>query len=130
MNLHKLKPNSTLEDKYDSLKFDKFQLRFLQQLLGLNKFSTNVAVRGQLGSFPVTIFILIQSIKFWLHLLERPINSLARRSLCDAVSSNSNWVTSIKNIVSYFGFAHVWENQGTFSNDKLVNALKQKNATS
>ena len=24
MNLHKLKPNSTLEDKYDTLKFDKF----------------------------------------------------------------------------------------------------------
>ena len=49
------------------------------------------------------------------------------------MSSNSNWVTSIKNILltSYFGFAHVWENQGTFSNDRLVNALKpKKNATS
>ena len=126
MNLHKLKPNSNLDDKYDTLKFDKFQLRFLKQLLGVNKFSTNVAVRGELGSFPVTIFILIQSIKFWIHLLELPIDSLARRSLYDAMSSNSNWVISIKNILSYFGFAHVWENQGTFSNDKLVNALKQK----
>ena len=39
MNLHKLKPNTTLEDKYDTLKFDKFQLRLLKQLLCVNKFS-------------------------------------------------------------------------------------------
>ena len=76
MNLHKLKPNSTLEDKYDTLKFDKFQLRFLKQLLGDNKFSTNVAVLREFVSFPVTIFVLIQPIKFWLHLLELPINFL------------------------------------------------------
>ena len=36
MNLHKLKPNTTLEDKYDTLKFDKFQLRLLKQLLCVN----------------------------------------------------------------------------------------------
>ena len=51
MNLYQLKPNSNLDDKYDTLKFDKFQLRFLKQLLGVNKFSTNVAVRGDWVGF-------------------------------------------------------------------------------
>ena len=55
MNMHRVQPTSSLEDKYDTLKFDKFQLRFLKQLLGVNKYSTNCAVRGELGPFPVSI---------------------------------------------------------------------------
>ena len=92
MNLYKMKPSSSIKDKYDTLKFDKFQLRLLKQLLGVNKYSTNLAARGELGSFPVSIYIMIQSIKFWLHLLQLPKNSLAYGSLSEATSSNTKWV--------------------------------------
>ena len=59
MNMYKIKRSSSIEDKYDTLKFDKFQLRFLKLLLGVNKYSTNLAVRGELGSFPVSVYIMI-----------------------------------------------------------------------
>ena len=72
MNMYKMKASFSIEDKYDTLKFDKFQLRFLKQLLGFNKYSTNPAGRGELSSFPVCIYIMIQSNKFWLHLLQLP----------------------------------------------------------
>ena len=90
-----MKPSSSIEDKYDTLKFYKFQLRFLKQLLGVNKYSTNLAVRKELGSFPVSIYIMIQLNKFWLHLLQLPKNSLAYGSLSEATSSNTNWVICI-----------------------------------
>ena len=126
MNMHRVQPTSSLEDKYDTLKFDKFQLRFLKQLLGVNKYSTNCAVRGELGSFPVSIYIMSQAVKFWFHLLQLPKNSLAHKSLSEASSLNNNWILCIRNILSQFGFSHVWDNQATFNVDNLINALKLK----
>ena len=121
-----MQTTSSIEDKYDTQKFDKFQLRFLKQLLGVSKYSTNVAVRGELGSFPVSIYILIQSVKFWLHLLQLPKNSLAYESLSEATSNNTNGVLCIQKILSRFGFLHVWDNKATFAVDKCSSA---QNAT-
>ena len=47
---------------------------------------------------------MIQSIKFWLHLLQLLKNSLAYGSLSDATSSNTNWVICIQKNLSRFGF--------------------------
>ena len=69
---------------------------------------------------------MIQSIKFWLHLLQLPKNSLAYGSLSEATSNNANWVICIQKILSRFGFLHVWDNQATLNIDNLINALKLK----
>ena len=52
------------EQIYDDLAQEKTHLQFLRYILGVNKFASNLAVRGELGRYPLFTFINAQLFKF------------------------------------------------------------------
>lgn len=50
-------------ESFHANKFEKINLRFCKSLLGVHRKATNAAVLGDLGRYPLMIFILKQAIK-------------------------------------------------------------------
>ena len=89
--------------------------------------STNLAVRGELGTFPLDIYIMVHLIKYWLRLLQSDKQSLAYKCMNEQLQTeDSQWILSIKKILYISGFQHVWVNKITFNIEKLAFALKGK----
>jgi hypothetical protein len=110
---------NVLNDKYlfDNFSFEKTDLQFCKSLLGVHRKASNVAVRGELGRYPVTIYILKQVMKNWLRIAEHDKDSLLYDVyLCNVQLLFNNkkcWLQKIHSIVyQNLGFNHMWDNQG------------------
>jgi len=107
----------------------------LEMYLGVNKYTTNMAIYGETGSYPLYTNVLKSMLSFWLHVLKAPTNSLlyaAYKTDLDLINkgNNSTWAYGFKKIMKYFGFEHVWINQSTLNEKKLIyafyNVIKNK----
>ena len=47
-------------------------------------------------------------------------------SLLDGDEIKSSFEDQIQSFLKFIGFDHVWQNKGSFSNRKLINAVKRK----
>ena len=68
-------------------------VKFCKFILGVNKRAVNLAVKGELGRFPVTFSCIIQAFKCWYHLQESP-NSLLREAFSISKSLHNNGVST------------------------------------
>ena len=100
----------------------KVEIKFAKALLGVNKQAVNLAVLGELGMYPISIHAFKSAIEFWLHILKSEDTLLyeANRSLLDS------FATRIKILLNKLHFSHVWDNQSTFSNKRLLHAIYEK----
>ena len=78
----------TLNDM--SVSLESF-IKHCKYILGVNKSTNNTAVRGELGAYPLAIYVILQSIKYWLNIARSNDNSsLAHKCLqeigCDMES--------------------------------------------
>ena len=63
----------------DNIAIEKVHVKFCKFILGVNKRTVNLAIKGELGRFPVNFSCLIQAFKYWYHLQESS-NSLLRKA--------------------------------------------------
>ena len=52
---------------------EKVHNRFCKFILGVNKYTSN---KADLGRYPLIIFALLQSVKYWPYLNENPLKSV------------------------------------------------------
>lgn len=97
-----------------------------KSLLGVHRSATNNAVRAELGIFPIAIFGLKQSVNFWLHVLHSSKDSLVYKAYIDSITLRKGFGNNFKILLEYLHFNHVWQNQGTFSDKHLINAIFNK----
>ena len=73
-----IKQYSNFKDtqKIDLLVFEKLHNKICKQILGVNKYSSNLASRLELGRSPVSFSIIKQTFKYWEHLEKEPIDSI------------------------------------------------------
>jgi hypothetical protein len=119
-SLNIVKSNVDLESKYLSMLPVKVEIKFAKALLGVNKQAVNLAVLGELGMYPISIHAFKSAIEFWLHISEDTLLYKAyeaNRSLLDS------FATRIKILLNKLHFSHVWDNQSTFSNKRLLHAI-------
>ena len=64
----------------DSLDIEKVHVKFCKFLLGVNKRAVNLAVKGELGRFPVGISCMLQAFKYYYH-IQSSNNILLREAL-------------------------------------------------
>ncbi len=97
-------------DGFDSMTFDKLDIKLCENIIGVNKKTINVAVRGGLSRFHMTLFILKQVFKFWMRVAEGNTNSLLEACYLENVNLINNgkscWLSHVKNIVLK-GMEHV-----------------------
>ena len=100
----------------DKFPGETLHVKVCKIMLGVHRKSTNNAVRGELGCYPLLIFMLGLSVKYWWKLNNNcykglnslVINALAdNRKLCD--SGIYTWSTGIKKVLHLIGRLDVWE---------------------
>ena len=69
----------------DSLDIENVHVKVCKFLMGVNKRVVNLAVKGELGRFPVGILCMLQALKYWYH-IQSASNILLQGAL--AVSQN------------------------------------------
>ena len=69
------------------------------------------------------------SLKYWLHINDENAKAHDKfifQSLLNGDEIKSSFGDQIKKIFKANGFDHVWQNKGTFSKRKLINAIERK----
>ena len=100
---------------YDMKEVDKLHLRFCKHILGVRSQTSNAAVLGELGRFPLSLLCKIRALKFWCKIKSSP-TSLINNIYCEQVNDVSfvncnakdNWSKSVKNVLDSLGFSYVW----------------------
>ena len=118
-----------LEKTFDSFLPEKIHTRYCKYILGVGKYACNMAPKAELGRFPIAISALLQSIKYWLYLLQNPFEKATRFSYLSLTYNDGEAFGSFNHqigcLLKYLGFSHVWHNKGTMSVNKLIYAIKR-----
>ena len=71
-----------------------------------------------------------KSLKYWLHINDdenpKAHDKFIFQSFLNGDEIKSSFEDQIKSFLKVIGFDHVWQNKGSFSNRKLINAVKRK----
>jgi hypothetical protein len=92
---------------------DKLQLRFCKMLLNVKRSTPNVMVLGELGMYPLDIYIKVKMISFWLKLTQSNKCKLSyiMYKLLYILGDVSPWLTEIQSICNNAGFQYIWLSQ-------------------
>ena len=112
MNNKKLQRiDSFVEKMFDNKnKHELLQLKMAKIALGVHKKSNNMAVRGELGLYPLNIDIYIRMIKYFLHLKDLVVkgNKVTEDGITESIDLVRNrhecWLAHIQNCRNRFRF--------------------------
>ena len=115
---------------------ETFHLKFLKMTLGVHIKTCNNMVYGELGRFPLEIFIKKRAIGYWARIIkgkESKLTKVAYNHLFTMYNSNifkSKWIDYIKSILVECNLNNVWTSQDFRSVNWLkltvFNSLKTK----
>ena len=69
--------NLSLFETFKDWDFEKLNIKFCKNLLGVNKKSTNIAVLSELGRYPIYLKLITQVLSYW-HMLENEPSNLLK----------------------------------------------------
>ena len=107
--------NTNLLSICDKLPSEMLHIKVCKLILGVHKKSTNNAVRGELGRFPILITMLCLSIKYWYSLNDKcmkgckslVINALLdNRKLCE--TGTFSWSSGINKLLKLINRLDIW----------------------
>ena len=82
---------------YDQFCYEKLHTKFCKQSLGVGNNSSNIASKSELGRFPLTSTVVINIVKYYLHIINQDENSLCRLALLSQISLHNNFSTTKTN---------------------------------
>jgi hypothetical protein len=115
-----------LLDLCEKLPLERIQIKFCKYLLGVHRKSTDIAVRAELGVYPVLIELLTHSAKYWLHLCNMKQTSLVKLAYFESHHLKDKlpmWATCLQKLWTQFSLIETWNNQGTRYRHKIINLL-------
>jgi hypothetical protein len=87
----------------------------------------NLPVLAELGKFPLSLKIMVQSISYWTHIVNSNDRSLLKQTYLELTkrndTPNNEWISAVQGFLTSAGYKHIWQNQGTFSAGKLKHSL-------
>jgi hypothetical protein len=99
----------------DSAYIEKLNIKLCKYILGVNKKSTNIAVKAELGQFPLTIKALDLAFKFWHRLAFLEPEVLVKKAYLDTLMTThknyNGWSKSLLNLLQSINLDEIWENQ-------------------
>ena len=115
-----LKSNSfNLEESYEDFLSERIHTKFCKFLLGVNRYSSNLACKSEVGRYPLAISASLLSLKYWLHINDvktpKACDKFIYQTILNGDEIKSSIVDHIKNLLRVIGFEHVWQNKWTFS---------------
>ena len=109
---------------------EQLHLKFCKMLLGVQKNTSNLGCRAELGRFPLVLDIYISIVKYWIRLIKLPSDRL----VVDALNTNLNiqsegcfsWTTLVKFILKQGDMEHIWITKNIQNVNQFIKNLKQK----
>ena len=119
----------------DKTPVEIIHLKFCRFILGVNRKATNIAVRAELGRRPLLVDLVVQSAKYWLHLVTpgSGVSGLVNDAYIDMHRLHKdmpNWASHICNVWNTFALSEVWTNHGTKYRHKIKRVLQNNIANS
>jgi hypothetical protein len=110
----------------DKVHMEQINNSFCKYLLGVNKYTSNHAAKGELGtcSWSFMIDFTCHAVKYWLTLCKYDKNSLVYKSYLDSYQTlmdnpkSHTWFSAINNILSQFNLL-----KGTWVIDRIITEL-------
>ena len=100
---------------YTFTDLDKLHIKFCKYVLGVKQQTSNAAVLGELGRFPLTTVCKEKAIKYWLKVINSP-NSLMHATLLKQINIaqenrisdlNILWFSSLSTLLNKLGFGNL-----------------------
>ncbi len=114
----------------DKLSGETLHIKICKLILGVHRKASNHAVRGELGSYPLLLFMLSLSLKYWWKLNNDCLlgkSSLAVQALLEDRSFQGNnyfiWFRGIKCICNLIGKDDVWVKPNILCKTTIVNVV-------
>ena len=92
---------------YNFKEIDKLHFKFCKHILGVRPQTSNAAVLGELGRFPLSVICKERALRFWIKIMKNPrslIHSIFSEQLSIRTNDNKTWAASVKTVVDNFGF--------------------------
>ena len=108
---------------------EKVHTKFCKTTLGLKRNCPTLAVLGELGEFPVTIYMLAAMVKFWHRIATLNDNSLVHLAYNEArmlPEDRNDWLNSIKFILKLIDMEHIYINTNQISSNMLYKKTLKK----
>ena len=107
---------------------ETFHNKFCKSLLGLNKSASTSAVLGDLGRYPMQIFIDIFIVKYWIRIANNTCRQLVSEAYISELNQNepSKWILYVKNLLCKHGFLYVWQNPTVYHPDIFLENISER----
>ena len=120
-----MKDNANVESRHFLFQPVLVQAKFAKYISEVNKTASNLAVLGELGMIPCSVDAIKLSVGFWHHVVNSKESLIIK--VYDTIINCSGWYSSkIKLLFDKIRFGHVWENQNTFSKNRLTFSVNKK----
>ena len=109
---------------------EQVQIKFCKRLLGVCSSTSNAAVVGECGRFPIFLTYYVKCIKYWLKLLKMHDSRFPRAVYNMLVTFDEvgrhTWASEIKHLLHRYGFGEVWYFQSVGCELTFLNQFQQR----
>ena len=103
MTASKLSKEFDLETRYDNQKCSILELKFMKILLHVKRNTANLAVRGELGRHPLTMYAIMAGIKYYYKILGKNEHSLVKEAMKENIKIHhqgiNTWYSKLTEIM-------------------------------
>jgi hypothetical protein len=112
---------------HNSPDIERVYLKFLKQILGVRQQTTNIAVYGELGKFPLSVIRNIRIIKFWSRIRKTPGTPMYKIMYLKDHNDNlvNAWTLNVKRLLNSLGLQYLWDPNIVLNNSQ-VNSIIQR----
>ena len=104
----------------------KMHLDYCKKSLNLSKYTSNAAVQGELGIFPIEHRAYSLAVKYWLRLHNTTKNVLLNEAFNVVQNDNHEWIQSIQSLLCTNGFRYVWLNPMAVNPENFHKILRRR----
>jgi hypothetical protein len=115
----------------DNVSSETLHVKLCKLILGVHRKASNNAVRGELGSYPLLLFMLSLSVKYWWKLNNDCMHgdkSLVIQALIDnrnlCVNNYFTWSKGIRSICNLIGQNEIWEKPNVLCKSTITNVIQ------
>ena len=87
------------EEKWDANAIEKVHTQFIKRILGVNRSTMNILVRGEMGRYSLQSNVLLRNIKYLKYLQNKDNNYLAKQAYLYELSKTTNRSTIASSMV-------------------------------
>lgn len=91
---------------------ERVHLKFMKQVLGVRQQTTNAAIYGELGRFPLIVLRNVRIVKYWYKIIKAPDSLMHKLFNMKNATGNyvNDWTINVKHLLENLGFAYLWNN--------------------